>query len=81
MANTIAVDCMGGDHGPQVTVPAALEFASSFPKTRVMLVGLSEAIEDQLQNSGRPIPSQVSIHHAPDDFVTDSWLCDADQSY
>jgi len=66
MANTIAVDCMGGDHGPQVTVPAALEFASSFPKTRVMLVGLSEAIEDQLQNSGRPIPSQVSIHHAPE---------------
>jgi hypothetical protein len=26
MTITVAIDCMGGDHGPLVTVPAALEF-------------------------------------------------------
>jgi fatty acid/phospholipid biosynthesis enzyme len=26
MAITLAVDCMGGDHGPSVTLPAVLEF-------------------------------------------------------
>ena len=25
MTVTVAIDCMGGDHGPVVTVPAALE--------------------------------------------------------
>ena len=26
MAITLAVDCMGGDHGPSVTLPAVFEF-------------------------------------------------------
>ena len=26
MDTTVAIDCMGGDHGPHVTVPAALNF-------------------------------------------------------
>ena len=26
MTITVAIDCMGGDHGPSVTVPAALGF-------------------------------------------------------
>lgn len=43
---TVAVDCMGGDHGPAVTVPAALAFLRSTPDARVILVGLPEVLEE-----------------------------------
>ena len=36
---TIAVDCMGGDHGPTVTLPACAAFLSSHPQARLLLVG------------------------------------------
>ena len=45
---TVAVDCMGGDHGPHVTVPAALEFQARLPDVDVVLVGLRDAIEAEL---------------------------------
>ena len=44
MGVTIAIDCMGGDHGPVVTVPAALSFLRSRPAANVILVGQEEAI-------------------------------------
>ena len=39
---TIAVDAMGGDHGPRVTVPAALAALKREPNLRIVLVGLGE---------------------------------------
>ncbi|KCV23403.1 fatty acid/phospholipid synthesis protein PlsX-like protein [Bordetella pertussis H934] len=44
----IAIDCMGGDFGLPVTIPAAIEFARQFPDTRLLLVGLPDAIEAAL---------------------------------
>jgi len=44
MSHTIAIDCMGGDHGPSVTVPAALAFLGMHPNANVILVGLEERI-------------------------------------
>ncbi len=41
---TIAVDCMGGDHGTSVTLPACLAFLNHHPDARLILVGLPEAI-------------------------------------
>jgi len=41
---TIAVDCMGGDHGPQVTLPACTDFLNRHPDAALVLVGLSEAL-------------------------------------
>ncbi len=41
---TIAVDCMGGDHGPAVTLPACAAFLDSHPDARLLLVGLPEAL-------------------------------------
>ena len=41
---TIAVDCMGGDHGPSVTLPACSEFLRSHPGAALLLVGLPEAL-------------------------------------
>lgn len=39
---------MGGDFGLPVTIPAAIEFARQFPDTRLLLVGLPDAIEAAL---------------------------------
>lgn len=39
---TIAVDCMGGDHGPVVTLPACALFLDQHPDVQLILVGLSE---------------------------------------
>jgi phosphate acyltransferase len=41
---TIAVDCMGGDHGPSITLPACRHFLASHPQARVILVGLPDAL-------------------------------------
>ncbi|MGQ0596570.1 phosphate acyltransferase PlsX [Aquabacterium sp.] len=41
----IVVDCMGGDHGPTVTLPAAKSFLDKHPEAELVLVGLAEAIE------------------------------------
>ncbi|QDL55430.1 phosphate acyltransferase PlsX [Rhodoferax aquaticus] len=39
---TIAVDCMGGDHGPVVTLPACTQFLDQHPDAKLILVGLAE---------------------------------------
>ena len=41
---TVAVDCMGGDHGPKVTLPACTQFLEAHPEARLILVGLPEAL-------------------------------------
>ena len=41
---TIAVDCMGGDHGVSVTLPACRQFMASHPQAKLILVGLPDAI-------------------------------------
>jgi len=37
---TIAVDCMGGDHGPRVTLAACRNFLEHQPEAQLLLVGL-----------------------------------------
>jgi len=41
---TIAVDCMGGDHGPKVTLPSCTQFLDTHPDAHLVLVGLPEAL-------------------------------------
>jgi phosphate acyltransferase len=43
---TIAVDCMGGDHGASITLPACRRFLEQHPQARLVLVGLPDAIKD-----------------------------------
>jgi len=40
----LAVDCMGGDHGPGVTVPACRAFLASHPQAELVLVGTAAAL-------------------------------------
>jgi glycerol-3-phosphate acyltransferase PlsX len=61
MTITVAIDCMGGDHGPQVTVPAALGFVRDHADVRVILVGLAEGIKPFL---GDAAVGRISVRHA-----------------
>jgi phosphate acyltransferase len=41
---TLAVDCMGGDHGVATTLPACTAFLEAHPSARLLLVGLPAAL-------------------------------------
>ena len=41
----IAVDCMGGDHGASVTLPACRHFLDKHPQAELLLVGTAAALE------------------------------------
>jgi glycerol-3-phosphate acyltransferase PlsX len=55
---------MGGDHGPHVTVPAALEFQARRPDVAVVLVGMPEAIEQELKARGAAPGQRLRVHPA-----------------
>lgn len=61
MTITVAIDCMGGDHGPRVTVPAALDFVRDHADVRVILVGLADSIRPFV---GDAAVGRVAIRHA-----------------
>ncbi len=41
----LAVDCMGGDHGPSVTLPACRVFLDTHPQAELLLVGTAAALQ------------------------------------
>ncbi len=41
----LAVDCMGGDHGPAVTLPACRAFLDKHPQAELVLVGTADALK------------------------------------
>jgi glycerol-3-phosphate acyltransferase PlsX len=41
---TLAVDCMGGDYGPRVTLAACRRFLAAHPDAHLLLVGRAEAL-------------------------------------
>ncbi|MDC8784086.1 phosphate acyltransferase PlsX [Roseateles koreensis] len=45
----LAVDCMGGDHGPSVTLPACQAFLAKHPQAELVLVGLPEVLAEAAQ--------------------------------
>lgn len=64
MGVTVAIDCMGGDHGPLVTVPAALAFLRSHPDARVVLVGQPDALGPALGNAAAMFGERLHVHPA-----------------
>ncbi len=60
----IALDAMGGDNAPEVTVGGALRAAREFP-VEILLVGQREAIERSLAHYPN-LPPNISIVHAPE---------------
>ena len=60
---TIALDAMGGDFGPQVVVPAALEILNHNQKVDLILVG-DEGVLTQALASSPYLGNRLAIHHA-----------------
>ncbi len=61
---TIAIDAMGGDHGPHVTVKAALDLLRLTEATNVVLVGLEDVIAAELKARKTSTGTRLRIHHA-----------------
>jgi glycerol-3-phosphate acyltransferase PlsX len=55
---------MGGDHGPGVTVPAAINFQKSHPQGKIVLVGRKDAIEAELRARDVQPGPQMRVHNA-----------------
>ena len=68
MTITVAIDCMGGDHGPRVTVPAAIQFVRDHSDVRVILVGLTESIRPFL---GDAAAGRITVRHATEVVTMD----------
>jgi glycerol-3-phosphate acyltransferase PlsX len=64
METTVALDCMGGDHGVHVTVPAALQFLNETPAVDVVLVGIPEVLEAELRVHRGELGPRLRIHPA-----------------
>jgi phosphate acyltransferase len=78
MPITIAVDAMGGDHGPRVTVAASLRFLEETPDAAIILVGLDQPLRAALaavrtaaadRVSVRPATELVEMHEPPADAL------------
>jgi glycerol-3-phosphate acyltransferase PlsX len=55
---------MGGDHGPSVTVPAALAALQRDPDLRVTLVGLNDPIRGLLNGATPSVLERISVREA-----------------
>ena len=66
---TIALDAMGGDHGPSVVVPAALSAVDRIERLKAVLVGDSDRIAAEL--SGYRHADRVRVHHAGEEVGMD----------
>ncbi len=61
---SIAIDAMGGDIGPPATVSGTLSAMEANEHLRVVFVGDSEAIRQQLKHHGRVDSGRIAIEHA-----------------
>jgi glycerol-3-phosphate acyltransferase PlsX len=68
---TVAIDVMGGDHGPRVTIPATLALLKEDSNIKVILVGLSEAIDAQLRLHKASNHPRIRIQHASEVVLMD----------
>lgn len=68
---TLAIDAMGGDHGPHVTIPAAVRALELDSKLNIVLVGLTDAIEAELKVLKASTSPRLRIHHASEVVAMD----------
>lgn len=61
---TIAIDAMGGDHGPHVTVKAALNILRRESDVNIVLVGLEDAVHAELKLHRTAVGTRLRVHHA-----------------
>jgi len=64
MSITLAVDCMGGDHGPSVVVPAVLEFLGHDVDCTAILVGRTADLEPLLAQAPASLAGRWTLQYA-----------------
>ncbi|HSV34386.1 MAG TPA: phosphate acyltransferase PlsX [Ramlibacter sp.] len=64
---TLAVDCMGGDHGPRVTLAACRQFLEHHPDAQLLLVGAPDSLQALNHPRARIVPASEVV--AMDDAV------------
>ncbi|WP_042425012.1 phosphate acyltransferase PlsX [Comamonas granuli] len=58
---TLAVDCMGGDHGPHVTLAACRHFLDAHADARLLLVGLPAALQGFAHERATVVPASEVV--------------------
>ena len=61
---TLAIDAMGGDHGPAVTLPAAAAMLGRHPSLSLILVGDQERLESAAASLDPPVRQRLTIQPA-----------------
>jgi phosphate acyltransferase len=60
----IAIDAMGGDFGPDITIPASLDCLKKNPELKLILVGDEAVLTGRLAETLPEYRDRLSIHHA-----------------
>ena len=71
MSLTLALDGMGGDHGPTVVVPAALQALTEHKDLTLILVGDRQVLEREIRNHGAVAGGRIQIRHASQTVAMD----------
>ncbi|MEE8287740.1 MAG: phosphate acyltransferase PlsX [Gammaproteobacteria bacterium] len=61
---TVALDAMGGDHGPPVIVPAAFRVLEGQPELHLILVGDRSTLEREIARQPSDYADRLSVVHA-----------------
>jgi glycerol-3-phosphate acyltransferase PlsX len=68
---TVAIDVMGGDHGPHVTVPAAIRCLGRNPDLNIILVGPDDVIAAELKARRAHVGPRLIVRHASEVVAMD----------
>lgn len=60
----LALDAMGGDHGPVVVIPSALVSLEQFPELKITLVGDKNILDRYFDGVPVDLKDRLFIHHA-----------------
>jgi len=71
MSVRIAIDCMGGDHGLSVTIPASVSFLQHVPDARLILVGREDEVHKSLARAHLADASRIEVRHASEVVTMD----------
>lgn len=71
MKPTVALDAMGGDHGPEVIADATRRYLKAHPEGDLVLVGDRASLEQALVKAGLEGNPRLRIHHASEQVAMD----------
>ena len=77
MAITLAVDCMGGDHGPAVTLPAVFDFLRHDTDSTAILVGREDELRAGIGARQGEFGARLAIRHASESVGMDEPVASA----